>query len=326
MCYCSSWDSETNDMTKEMIDTLYEQIKDVELESIVFAGIGEPSFSKNFLYATQKFKDFKLEITSNGLVSPGKTDILCNYFDKIIISVDGIDEDYYKMRNASFENLLSTLRIIKDYKYKNNTKVPNVEFAFVLTKSNKDTLFDFVNLARDYNADKILVSHLLPGNEEQVKDIFYTRYENKEGKDFAHKINNYSYYGNRIIMSLPYMEIKTDRVCPFIDKEYTYIDYLGNVIPCYRYSNEYDEYVFGRKKRVLKHSFGNISKDTLKNVYNSNEYQNFRTSVELNKFPSCVDCDLQDGCSFIDTTECDCLSYEPTCGDCLWNRNIIRCT
>ncbi|XMB67126.1 SPASM domain-containing protein [Mycoplasmatota bacterium zrk1] len=77
----------------------------------------------------------------------------------------------------------------------------------------------------------------------------------------------------------------------------------------------------------MKHSFGNISKDTLKNVYNSNEYQNFRTSVELNKFPSCVDCDLQDGCSFIDTTECDCLSYEqPTCGDCLWNRNIIRCT
>lgn len=326
MCYRNSWSTIEQDMTTETIDNLYEQIKGMNLESIVFAGIGEPTHSKNFEYAVSKFKDFNLEITTNGIIDHKKTDILLTHFNNIIISVDGINEDFYKMRLTSFKDLERTLKQIYKHKKNYRTKIPNVDFAFVLTKDNKDTIYGVIDTAKRYDATRILITHLLPQSEDQKDNIFYTRYENTEGMEYISKVNNYSYFGNRVIVVFPYMQIKTERSCPFIVNDYTYIDYLGNVIPCYRYGNDYDEYVFGKKKRVLKYKFGNINNNDLNTVYNNIEYTKFRQDVINTKHPSCVDCDFNDGCSYLEDTECDCMCYTPSCGDCLWNRNIIKCT
>jgi radical SAM protein with 4Fe4S-binding SPASM domain len=196
----------------------------------------------------------------------------------------------------------------------------------VITKSQKDSIYKVIDLAKKYNVDKILMSHLLPQNKKQTEDIFYTRDYNHEGHEYMKLVSKYAIYTSSVMISFPFMEIKTERFCQFVENDFTYVDYSGNVIPCYRFANTYSEWVFDREKTVLKHSFGNVKDLKLNEIYYSEEYIDFRQSVLNTKHPSCVDCEYEDACSFIETTEYDCLSYSPSCADCLWNRNIIKCT
>jgi len=324
MCYRNSWENSLGDMNKDLIDKISNELTNPRV--VVFAGIGEPTIAHNFEYAVKKFKKHELEITTNGIINEDKLLLICENFSKIIISVDGTDEDYYKVRKADFTTITKTLKFIKAYKDTYDVNIPSIDFAFILTKKNKDSIYSVIDLANKYKVDQILISHLLPQNEEQKKDIFYTLDYNHEGHEYIKNVNRYAYFQNRVIVSFPYMEIKTERYCQFVENDYTYIDYLGYVIPCYRYANTYKEIVFDREKKVLKHSFGNIKDDTLFNIYNNDQYREFRTDVLNTKHPSCVDCDFEDGCSFVESTEFDCMSYSPSCADCLWNRNIIKCT
>jgi len=324
MCYRHSWDNTLGDMGKETIDKLFNQI-DTSI-SLVFGGIGEPTVAKNFEYAVEKFQEHKLEITTNGVMNKEKLLLICKHFDNVIISVDGTESDYYDVRKTDFDNVKSTIEYIYNYRKKNNTKFPEMEFAFVISKANKDAIYKVIECANKYNVKKILMSHLLPQNAEQQNQICYTEDYNEIGHEYVKLVNKYAYFGMRVVVSFPFMEIKTDRVCHFIENGYTFIDFSGEVSPCYRFANTYKEWVFGREKTVLKYSFGNILDKSIIDIYNSNKYKLFRDSVLHVDHPSCVDCDLRDGCSYVDDTEFDCLGNSPSCGDCLWNRNIIRCT
>jgi len=324
MCYRNSWENTLGDMDKQLIDKISNELNDQTV--VVFAGIGEPTIALNFKYAVEKLMNHELHITTNGIVTEEKLLLLCENFNKIIISVDGTDDDYYKIRKADFTKITKTLKFIKEYKDTYKVSTPSIDFAFVLTKRNKDSIYSVIDLAHKYKIDQILISHLLPQNDVQKKDIFYTLDYNHEGHDYINKVNKYAYFDNRVVVNFPYMEIKTERYCQFVENDYTYIDYLGDVIPCYRYANTYKEIVFEREKKVLKHSFGNIRSKSIADIYNDKDYTDFRNNVLNTKHPSCVDCDFEDGCSFVESTEFDCMSYSPSCADCLWNRNIIKCT
>ncbi len=324
MCYRNSWETPLDDMTKETLDKIATGLnKDV---GIVFGGIGEPSVAKQFEYAVRLFKDHRLEITTNGVLSKRNLDMICQHFDNIIVSVDGTEETYFHIRKTDFKQVINTLEFIKNYKKNNRLRTPQIEFAFVLSKNNKDSLFSVIDLASQYDVKRVLVSHLLPQNDAQTKAIYYDEHFNAEGRKFAAEVSNYAYFKNRVVVSFPYMEIKTERLCHFIENDYTYIDFKGDVVPCYRLASTYKEYVFGRKKQVKKHTFGNVNTQSIQDIYHSEVYQCFRHAVHYSLHPSCVDCEFRDGCDFIETSEYDCSGYSPSCADCLWNRRIIRCT
>lgn len=324
MCYRHSWENTLGDMNNKVIDEIGAHLKNTK--SIVFGGIGEPTIAKSFEYAIEKFKDYDLEITTNGIILKSKIETVCKNFKKIIISVDGTEDDYFSVRKTEFSIIRETLEFINFCKKKNDSVFPIIEFAFVLTRSNRNTIYKVIDFAKKHNVAKILISHLLPQNEEQTKDIFYTKDYNHEGHEYMKLVSKYAVYGSSVNISFPYMEIKTERYCQFVENDFTYIDFLGNIIPCYRFANTYTEWVFNREKTVLKHSFGNVMDTHLDEVYFGKEYTDFRNSVLNTKHPSCVDCEYEDCCGFIETTEFDCLSYSPSCADCLWNRNIIKCT
>lgn len=325
MCYRNTWENVLGDMSKEIIDNISAHIPK-SVKKIVFGGIGEPTVAKNFDYAVEKFKDYNLEITTNGVITNKTIKTLCTHFKKIIISVDGTEEDYYNVRKTEFSHIRETLTYIAKCKKEKGTKIPSIEFAFVLTRSNQESIFKVLDFAKEFNADKILVSHLLPINDDQKKEIFYTLDYNQEGHDWIDRVYRYAHYGVGVRIVFPYMEIKTERLCFFIENDYTYIDYTGEVIPCYRFANTYKEIVFDNEKTVLKHSFGSILESNINDIYYNEEYTNFRKDVKNTKHPSCIDCDFREGCDFILDTEFDCYSYSPSCADCLWNRNIIKCT
>jgi MoaA/NifB/PqqE/SkfB family radical SAM enzyme len=180
------------------------------------------------------------------------------HFKNVIISVDGTEADYYDIRKADFDNVKRTIEYIYNYRKKNDVKLPEMEFAFVISKANKEAIYKVIDCASRNNVKKILMSHLLPQNLHQQNEICYTECYNELGHEYVKLVNKYAYFGMRVVVSFPFMEIKTDRICHFVENDYTYIDYTGEVSPCYRFANTYKEWVFGREKTVLKHSFGKI--------------------------------------------------------------------
>jgi len=325
MCYRNTWDNVAGDMEENLLEKLATEVP--EEAGIVFAGIGEPTIARHFRRAVELFKEHPLEITTNGVIAKDTLPLVLEHFQRMIISVDATGDAYYHLRKTDFQRVKETLEAVKRFKAEKGTKHPAIDFAFVLSRANKETIYDVIDTAAAYNVDRILVSHLLPQESNQAADIFYTESKNEEGRAFKDKVNTYAYFRRRIVMSFPHMEIKTERLCPFIENEQVYIDRFGDVVtPCYRFANTYKEIVFGREKTVLKHAFGNIREQTLTEIYGTKSYQRFREAVKNARHPSCVDCDLRHGCSYIEDTEFDCSGYSPSCADCLWNRNIIRCT
>jgi len=97
------------------------------------------------------------------------------------------------------------------------------------------------------------------------------------------------------------------------------------VVPCYRFLHSYTEFIFGRKKEVIAHSFGNVFKEKLSDIWTSKDYEVFRYNVKNAIYPSCTDCSLRNVCDFTKDTEFDCWGDNPSCADCLWARGISKC-
>lgn len=127
---------------------------------------------------------------------------------------------------------------------------------------------------------------------------------------------------------LPLLVPSTKRECGFIRDEVCFVTWDGWVRPCNQLSHDYSCFHYGRPKRVRSLSFGRIPEDTLQNVWNSREYEEFRQTVSEFPFSPCGDCGLSEGCGYIDADVdflCDCNMYEQPCGDCLWSRGILQC-
>lgn len=318
ICFRHTWDSVEGDMDLDLLKSIREQVKEFPtLKEVFFGGIGEPTIYPHFKEAVDLFKEYKLLLTSNGIISEENARLLCENFEEVYFSTDQYHEDTQGVK----DQLIKTFEYFSDYHKRTRSSTPKVGVAYVLTKSNAEALFDILKMMRHYGFDRLSLSHLVPILEKDCDDIFYTRYENVEGKKFLDRIFTY----RDIKITIPDMELKTERRCSFIDKGYIYIDVNGDVMSCYRLANNYDEYVFGEKKRVLKHSFGNIKEKTLKEIIEGKEYQIFWNTVYNNQFPSCMDCDLKGGCSLVEDTKYDCNFSTPSCADCLWARNMIRC-
>lgn len=139
-----------------------------------------------------------------------------------------------------------------------------------------------------------------------------------------HKVVSYA-FRKGIKLTLPNCELKTERRCGFIDDGATFVAASGEIVPCYRLSHTYQEYVFGRRKTVFRHSFGNLHEKGLREIWESKEYKSFRESVDNNKYPSCTDCDLVEWCDLAKDTTTDCYTASPSCADCLWTRRFVIC-
>jgi tungsten cofactor oxidoreducase radical SAM maturase len=318
MCFRHTWDTIEGDMDLDLLKSIREQVNELPtLEQVFFGGIGEPTVYPPFKEAVEMFEGYERLITSNGIMSEEIAKLLCEKFSEVYFSADKYHEDTQAVRNQ----LIKTFEYFAEYHKRTRSSTPKVGIAYVLTKSNAEALFDILNMMRYYGFHRLSLSHLVPLVEKDKADIFYTRYENPEGKAFLEKIFTY----RDIKINIPDMELKTERRCTFIDKGYIYIDADGEVMSCYRLANSYDEYVFGAKKRVIKYSFGNVKEKSLKEIIEGKEYQNFWNTVYNNQYPSCVDCDLRGGCSLVEDTKYDCYFNTPSCADCLWVRNFIRC-
>ncbi len=330
ICYRKSWDEKDmdRDMTDETLEKVYRDMESLEgIQKIVLGGIGEPFYHPRILDVIHRLKEYPLHITTNGtLLTEEIIEALTGTVQEITVSIDGIGEAFCDIRGIGLDGITDGIRALQKRKKENDTAYPKISIQFVASKTNIDQIFNVIDLSSEMGCREVIVSHLIPQSDEKKNDYLYGFHtgQEKKLKRLWHDIMQHAKIKN-ISVQLPSITLQTERECPFIEDVTTYITAGGDVVPCYRFSHPYEEYVFGRKKRVQKHSFGNIHEKTLLNIFNSKEYRNFRYTIHCNFYPSCMDCDLVDGCEYPMTTEEDCYGVRPTCADCLWARKFVSC-
>ena len=118
------------------------------------------------------------------------------------------------------------------------------------------------------------------------------------------------------------------RSCPYVDRNAIFIRSDGEVAPCMNFAYTHQLYVNMHVKRVHEVIFGDLRKETLEGIWNSENYRAFR-NVRKNiadNIPWCGDCPFSTkGCFFAETNERDCYANEPGCGECLYSVGLSRC-
>jgi len=131
---------------------------------------------------------------------------------------------------------------------------------------------------------------------------------------------------NGIELILPELHPKYERKCHFVEDETAFISWKGQVHPCYFLWHQYSCYQDKRSLRVTARSFGNLSHQSIDDIWNGSDFQSFRNQVLKYEFPYCGNCILGPCNLFTEKSfEFDCYAREIPCGSCLWCGGLFHC-
>ncbi len=131
---------------------------------------------------------------------------------------------------------------------------------------------------------------------------------------------------NNLELSLPQLLLEENRHCDFVEEGSAFISWDGNVHPCYFLWHGFQCFASGWQQKVQPKVLGNLNQHPILEIWNSNEFRNFRKNVTSFDYPYCSSCGLAP-CDYIQTEhfEQDCHISEEPCGSCLWCMGLFQC-
>jgi len=327
MCVRQVWTDPSGEMPLETFRAVLEGLRGFpELQRLTFGGYGEPLLHPDFPEMLEAAATLKvpLTVTTNGLLLDEQmaSYLLAAGVDWVFVSLDTVHAQAYKgARNADgLEQVLENARRLMRMAERRRWPPLNLGLEFVATRSNRKQLPRLREVARDLGASQVLVTNLLPHTPEMCDEILYDSDE-PLGPPLNWPVpDRGSIVWGRI--DLPNMKWGAWRRCRFIRERATVIGWDGGVSPCYALSHSYSYYVYGRRKQVGRYVLGNVCERSLADIWSSEEYVCFRARVREFRFESCVDCGM--ACDYAENNE-DCAGNVPSCADCLWAQDIVRC-
>ena len=323
-CIRHSWSAGDRHMSAAIFEELLSNLADLpQLKTVHFGGFGEPLSHPNILdmIGACKQAGYQVEMITNGsFLTPEVARKLVELeLDWLFVSLDGPDdESFSEIRpGASFEEVTCHIKCLQEIKQTAGTKLPRLGVEFVATKQNYLRLPAMRRIVDELRADRFVLTNVLPYHASMKDEILYD-----EGLDFT------QFGGEGVLLSLkaaPQMQVRSQRNCKFVDDKAVVVTAAGEISPCYALMHNYTCYILGREKKMTSHSFGNLHDRSLRDIWTDPKYAYFRWIVRSNHYPSCTDCKQIDGCAMAQTNESDCWGNQPSCGDCLWARDIVVC-
>jgi Fe-coproporphyrin III synthase len=329
-CIRNVWDNPEAYMDMNTFQRMLESLDELpDLTRVVFSGFGEPLTHPNILEMIQavRRRDLAVTLGSNGLLLDAEMarELIRLGVDRLVVSVDGVKpETYARIRGAMLSQVLNNIRALNEVKSQLGSLTPALGIEFVVLRSNVAELAELAGLASRLNAARVLVSNVLPYTEEMRSEILYG-YEPRSpfsASGWPVKADAWVMWGT---LELPRMHWGAERRCRFVQDRAIVVGWDGGVSPCYGLSHNYSYFTMdGRKKQVSRYVLGNVNEQPLAEIWMSEEYVRFRSEVRGFHFPSCPDCDLREGCDLRERNE-GCWGWNPSCADCLWAQDIVRC-
>ena len=329
-CIRNVWEDPKAHMEMAVFDQLVDQIADFpDLQRVVFSGLGEPLTHPHILEMVRRVRNLGVNVTigSNGLLLDRgiSRDMVELGVDRLVLSLDGVTpETYAGVRGANMSNVLDNIRCLNEVKRESGSLIPALGIEFVALRSNIAELSDLTGLASRLNAARVLVSNVLAYTDDMRDEILYG-YEPRRpfsAGSWPIKADAWVLLG---VLDLPRMHWGAEPRCRFVQDRAAVVGWNGHVAPCYALSHTYSYLTIdGRRKQVTRYTLGDITQQSLQEIWTSEEYCCFRNEVQDFHFPSCPDCDLRESCDLREKNE-GCWGWNPSCADCLWAQDIVRC-
>lgn len=324
-CIRNSWFDEPGDMNRKTFQKLLESFNDLPvLETVHFGGFGEPLLHPEIFDMVGAVKNLGLRaemITNGSLLKENVVRELIGLgLDAVYVSLDGPDEEEYNQirQGADFHSVFSNVLELNRIKKELGAVRPELGIEFVAMKKNFHKLPKLMRLAWEMKVRTVVVTNVLPYHESLKDETLY------DMDDTGNLFGNESWL-LMLQAQMPYLKLRTDRYCKFVEDKTMSINFQGNVSPCYALMHWYRCFIYGREKEIRPCYLGNVNENTLKEIWTGPGYVNFRLAVKNFRFPSCTDCKFLEGCSMADSNEMDCWGNSPSCAECLWSRKIIAC-
>ena len=296
------------------------------LQRVTFGGFGEPLTHPRILDMVRQASALGVGVTmtTNGvqLDRAMARELLAARVDTIIVSLDSMHVQAYRQASLAggADRVLGNISALSEIVREQHLMAPRIGLAFVVTRSNLHELERLPELAGSVGASFVLVSNLLPHTPQMAGETLYDRDEPLPAlPGWPVRSGDWLLHG---MARLPRMKWGAVRHCPFVDDRALVVGWDGGVSPCYALMHSYPYYIYGRLKNVTRYVLGTVQQQSLADIWMSEEYVRFRAKVRDFRFGSCVDCGM--ACSFAQDNE-DCLTNTPSCADCLWAQDIIRC-
>lgn len=327
ICIHRAWRDQAGEMSPETFALVIEQLRAFpDLRRITFGGFGEPLLHPRIVEMVARAAATGAGVTliTNGLLldRSAAEALLGARLDTLVVSVDTAHLQAYARAGVvdGLDRVLDNVRGMRDLARERGFMGPRIGLEFVATRGNVEELSRLPELAKAAGASFALVSNLLPHTQEMAGEILYDRTEPLPvPAGWPVPSADWLVWG---IARLPRMKWGAVRRCGFVEDRALVIGWDGGVSPCYALMHSYPCYIYGRRKEVSRYVLGRVAERPLAEIWTAEEYVNFRATVREFRFPSCVDCGM--ACAYAASNE-DCWGNAPSCADCLWAQDILRC-
>jgi radical SAM protein with 4Fe4S-binding SPASM domain len=230
---------------------------------------GEPFLNKDIFKMTAYAREKKIytSISTNAqLLDEAAVDkILESPPDKLIFSIDGIDEESYSAyrTGGSFKKADYAFRLLAEKRKEQKLKLPIIEFQIIIMKHNEFMLKDSYRYAKDCGADRVVFKTM------QINS-------NEGSLNFLPENPLYSRY--KVINGSLVPKNKLHNRCKALYKS-AVITWDGRVVPCC-FDKDAD------------YTMGILNGRSFKEIWYSEAYSKFRRQIltDRKSLPMCINC------------------------------------
>ena len=231
---------------------------------------GEPFLNRHFFSMVKLAKQRRMIVatSTNGhfIDSNNASKIIASGLDKIIISLDGADEETYLnyRRGGDFEKVISGIRNLSEERKEQKSSSPLIVLQFLVFRQNQMQINQVRQLGKELGADVL-----------EIKTAQH--YNFRHGNDLMTTIDKYSRYRKNKSGGFE-LKKKLRNRCRRMWTSCV-ITWDGNVVPCC-----YD--------KDAKHSYGNILEKDFDQIWKAEGAQEFRKRLwrSRKQIEMCMNC------------------------------------
>ncbi len=317
-------------MGPELYGKIIKEAYDSGVGKITFSGWGEPLLHPRIGDFARRAKEFgfKVLLNTNGYYLKENTSWIKDLVDELYISIDSSESNLYSIirKGGDLSRLLEALEDINRYRKEKMARKPEIIVQFTLTKLNVDNLVKTIELAGKLKATRFIVSNILPltpGQEKSLACYIDDKCKEKVAR-IVGRLARLSMIHN-ILISLPQLGLSTERECPFASRNALFVRWDGKVAPCIYMAHGWRNTFYKVTRTINPVILGDLNKKSLMDIWNSENYTQYKFNLDFMYYPSCPDCPLRDYCTLTLSNDMDCWGNQPSCASCPYARDIVRC-
>jgi len=348
-CIRNVWEEPLGKMSDTAFDRVIEGLSAFSPPpTVFFGGLGEPLYHPRIAEMVARSKELgaRVEIITNGtlLTADLSRELLAAGIDMLWVSLDGATpESYADIRlGAALPQVIENIAHFRDainaevrggccgWMPKFNAQLG---IEFVAMKRNIADLPAVLNLGRQLGVKRFIVTNVLPYTEEMSDETLYSGA--LAYNPYPHlslpRINESEITSDPLSQAMRRMNMtwagsnpqSAKDHCPFIESGAGAVGWDGSLSPCLPLLHSHVSFPLGRERFSRRWTIGNVTENSLADLWNTPEHIAFRERLQTFDFPPCVLCG---GCELAEKNEEDCEgNVFPTCGGCLWSQGVIQC-